>query len=548
MVNVVKNLLRLFHTVRYLRPVQIYGRVWYLLFHTRPDESAAPDLRPFNNSFVLTADRRPSQFGPRRFKFLNREYEVERQGDWNASDRTKLWLYNLHYFDDLNAQGANQRLEWHRDLINRWIAENPPGQGNGWEPYPTSLRIVNWVKWVLASNALKHSWQHSLAVQTRWLRKRLEWHLLGNHLFANAKALVFAGVFFDGQEAEAWLTKGLKILGREIPEQVLDDGGHFERSPMYHAIILEDLLDLLNLARAFPGVISQHLVIQWEGVIQRMRHWLAAMIHPDGGISFFNDAAFGITPDHAALEAYAERLGLPNSDSVVEGMLMLHESGYVRIARGAAVAFLDVAPVGPDYLPGHAHADSLSFELSLFGWRVLVNSGTSEYGLGPERLRQRGTAAHNAVTIDGENSTEVWGGFRAARRAYPIGLACEDSGEALIIRCAHDGYRRLPAKPLHQREWRLSDSNLSIRDDIKGGYQEAVARYFLHPEVEVVPNRSLQMGELRLHGSSIRWKVTGGEVSIVPSSYHPEFGLSLPNHCIEVTFTAELCGIEFSWD
>ena len=318
---------------------------------------------------------------------------------------------------------------------------------------------------------------------------------------------------------------------------------------MYHAIILEDLLDLLNLARAFPGVLSQRMIIQWEGVVQRMRHWLAAMIHPDGGISFFNDAAFSIAPDHTALVAYVERLGLPNSDSVAEGMMMLPQSGYMRLARGAAVAFLDVAPVGPDYLPGHAHADSLSFELSLFGRRLLVNSGTSEYGLGPERSRQRGTAAHNTVTINGENSTEVWGGFRAARRAYPIGLAYEDSGEALIVRCAHDGYRRLSGNPLHHREWRLGDSNLNIRDDIKGRYEEAVARYFLHPEVEVVSSRSLQAGELRLKGCpSIRWRATGGEVRIVPSSFHPEFSLSLPSHCIEVTFTEASCEIEFSWD
>ena len=228
--RIVNNLFRLIHTVRYLRPVQIYGRLWHLLFHPRPDESSAPAVRPFNQSFVSTAARRPSQLGPRRFRFLNRESEVERPGDWNDSDRTKLWLYNLHYFDDLNAQGTGQRSEWHRALINRWIAENPPRQGNGWEPYPTSLRIVNWVKWALVGNVLEVQWKHSLAVQARWLQKRLEWHLLGNHLFANAKALIFAGAFFDGQEAEAWLAKGLEILVREIPEQVLDDGGHFERS------------------------------------------------------------------------------------------------------------------------------------------------------------------------------------------------------------------------------------------------------------------------------------------------------------------------------
>ena len=42
---------------------------------------------------------------------------------------------------------------------------------------------------------------------------------------------------------------------------------------------------------------------------------------------------------------------------------------------------MDVALIGPNYQPGHAHADVLSFELSLFGQRLLVNIGTSEYRL-----------------------------------------------------------------------------------------------------------------------------------------------------------------------
>ena len=72
---------------------------------------------------------------------------------------------------------------------------------------------------------------------------------MGNHVFANAKALVYAGLFFDGIEANDWLAKGMKILVKECNEQILPDGGHFELSPMYHAIVLEDILDLINICR-----------------------------------------------------------------------------------------------------------------------------------------------------------------------------------------------------------------------------------------------------------------------------------------------------------
>src|SRR6185436_7069489 len=103
--------------------------------------------------------------------------------------------------------------------------------------------------------------------------------------------------------------------------------------------------------------------------------------------------------------------GLPCQD----GIAQLEPSGYVRIQRDPVLVIFDAAPVGPDYLPGHAHADTLSFELSWGDRRVITNSGTSTYSVGPRRAWERSTAAHNTVEIDDENSSEVWGGFRVAR-------------------------------------------------------------------------------------------------------------------------------------
>jgi hypothetical protein len=195
------NLGRYYHTLRHLRPIQFYGRIAHRLVRPRPDLRPAPPLRAAAQPFPLPPVRKPSLLGPARFRFLNVERELEGSAGWNDPAAEKLWLYNLHYFDDLNAEGRDGRDAWHRALIERWIAENPPGHGNGWEPYPLSLRIVNWTKWALSGHALSPAAMQSLAVQTRFLARRLEWHLLGNHLWTNGKALVFAGAFFDGEEA-----------------------------------------------------------------------------------------------------------------------------------------------------------------------------------------------------------------------------------------------------------------------------------------------------------------------------------------------------------
>lgn len=534
------------HTLRYLKPVQIYGRLWFRLRRPAPDLRPAPALRPAAGGWIRCT-RHVSMLDESVFHFLSVTREAAAAPDWNRADWSKLWLYNLHYFDDLNAEDAALRVAWHRALMARWIAENPPAAGNGWEPYPLSLRLVNWVKWAAAGNALESDAVQSLAVQARWLMGRLEWHLLGNHLLANAKALVFAGTFFAGAEADEWRQKGLAILRLEHAEQILADGGHFERSPMYHAIILEDLLDLIQLALRWPGVIDAATVVEWRRQATRMLAWLAAMTHPDGEIALFNDAAIGIAPNLPALAAYASALVIDAPAPIAAPLTVLPDSGYLRVQRGDAVLIADVGEIGPDYLPGHAHADTLAFELSVFGQRVVVNSGTSEYGLSAERLRQRGTAAHSTVQIGGADSSEVWSGFRVARRARPLDLALSEGDDAVEVACAHDGYRRLKGRPLHHRNWRMSARSLQVNDSVAGGFGQAVAYYHLHPAVRVSGDNG--EGVLQLpDGHTMRWSARGGAARIVPSTWHPEFGQSIASTCLQIVFAGPQVTMEFFWD
>jgi uncharacterized heparinase superfamily protein len=543
-----------YHTLRHLKWPQLSGRLLFGLHHPRPDLAPAPPLRSPKGAWVHPPRRRQSLLAPALFEFLNQRHEVADARAWNDPAREKLWLYNLHYFDDLNAADAELRAAWHRTWLARWVAENPPGQGAGWEPYPLSLRIVNWIKWCAGGNVLDDAWLHSLAVQVRFLSGRLERHLLGNHLFANAKALVFAGLFFSGSEAECWFNTGIRILEHEMPEQILADGGQFERSPMYHALACEDVLDLINISRHYEKDIParwQPQAASWPEVAARMRRWLKVMCHPDGEIAFFNDAAIGVAPAPAALESYAENLRVGGAGEI-EGLTHLGQSGYLRMENGACVALLDAAPVGPDYLPAHAHADTLSFELSLFGSRVLVNSGTSCYGVSAERARQRGTAAHNTVMVDGENSSEVWGGFRVARRARPCALAVMQEGEAMHVACAHDGYLRLPGRVMHRRAWTLAPGVLQISDVLSGQYRQAVARFHLHPAINVEAegaNSALPDAVTLIlpQGQRVQLAVSGGVLHTKPSFWHPEFGQNVANLCLVVECNAAEVTTRISW-
>jgi len=265
------------------------------------------------------------------FYFLNQKKSFPKEEiDWVCEDMPRLWRYNLHYFDYILDQ--NRSTDSIKSLISAWIEQNPVGTITAWEPYTISLRIVNWIKLFLKEDFLKsvkQDWLDSLYLQTRWLEKHIEYHILANHYLKNGVALFFAGIYFTGKDAERWLRKGQKILREEMDEQFLGDGGHYERSPMYHSICVEDYLDVLNLAQR-SGFTDLKLVSELEKRIPETLTFLDDISMPDKKISLFNDSAFGIAPSIDKLFDYArEVIGYENRQKPSDLILVEKpEAGY----------------------------------------------------------------------------------------------------------------------------------------------------------------------------------------------------------------------------
>lgn len=547
---------RLWRTVRHLRPVQIIHRVVFRFARPRIELRPAPNLRAGDTGWNRPAERQPSMIGPSKFDVVGHCCDVASEG-WNPDHLSKLVCYNLHYFDDLNATGNVERLDWHCDLIALWIKQNPAPAGNGWEPYPLSLRIVNWIKWAQRNpNSISEEMVYSLAVQARFLTRRLEWHILGNHLFVNAKALIFAGLFFEGPEAARWRKIGFTILQRQIPEQILEDGGQFELTPMYHSLAVEDILDLISItARYCRGLTSQQATAAkaWPRLIQPMLTWLSVMTHPDDQLAFFNDTAFSIAPIGAELRAYSARLGQAKAAPLQVPHHVLPHSGYHRLSQGPAVLLADVAQVGPSYLPGHAHADTLSFELSLAKQRIIVNGGTSIYGVSSERHRQRSTAAHSTLCLEGKNSSEVWSGFRLGRRAHVSQIHLSDEGGITTLQGSHDGYQHLPGRPIHSRRWSLSEHRLLVTDRVSQCRGRLAQAFFhLHPDVSIEVTGDKKARLYTGHSQTVAEVSVSAEstITVFSSSWHPEFGVSIPTKTLCVTLSepsSEKIVTTFDW-
>ncbi len=459
---------------------------------------------------------------------------------------SKLWRYNLHYFDYL--QDPLRSLDSKCRLISNWIALNPPGTPDAWEPYPVSLRIVNWIKFFLGTSrgALTEQWLYSLYGQAYWLERHFEYDLLANHLLKNAVALFFAGMFFDGPEADRWLDKGQDILTRELHEQFLEDGGHFERSPMYHSICLVDYLDVINLVTHSKLQVASGIADQLNERVISALQFLDEICLPDGDIPLFNDSAHGIAPPPAEIFAYAAGLVGFRPSIPPDGLFWNSkpQSGYYALGFRTDKMIIDCGAVGPEYQPGHAHCDTLSFELVLNGHRVIVDSGVSDYESGPRRDYIRSTQAHNTLRIDGTDQSEVWGTFRLARRARPLSAKMARQGQnAIVFQGAHDGYTRLSGNPVHRRMVEFTDfREWLITDRIEGrGNHKVESFVHFHPDCAV----RLIGHELTVNNaqgvSVLTMSISEPVVARLDTGqYAPEFGKPLQNTVLVMTYSGPL--------
>ena len=414
---------------------------------------------------------------PGRFAFAGIVRDLGSSPDWTIAP-TRLWAYHLHALDALREdKSAADRLH----LLDGWLAANPVASRPGWESYPASLRIVNALEFLLAAgNGGLAPRADALALQAWWLEANLETDLGANHLWKNALALAWAGRCLRGKSPDRWRLRGDALAERELVAQILPDGFHVERSPGYHAVFVDDLIRFERLLIA-TGDGDAAIGRRVTDARRRTAAALASVAHPDGEIPLFNDTAFGQAPCTAwLLDRSAER-----DDGVrpVADPRGAPAAGFHRLTGGNVVVLFDAGEIGYDDQPGHAHADTLSYEMSYGTSRVVVDAGVFDYEPSAERAYARGTRSHNTLELDGQDQSEMWGVFRVGRRARPFDVRREEREGRVAIEASHDGYRHLAGGPVHRRRMEhLGGDVWRVEDLVRGsGEHRAVSRVRLHP-------------------------------------------------------------------
>ena len=498
----------LLNTIKYLKTVQIYYRLYYFfrnrIFNMEAGERSVPHKDTIKwksklNSSFSYSDNKTS------FTFLNISHDFSDQIDWNYDGYGKLWTYNLNYFDFLNQKEMSKEIGI--SIISDYVNYDKFLK-DGKEAYPISLRGINWVKFLSENNIKDCRIDKKLFRNYYTLLKNLEYHLLGNHLLENAFSLLFGAYYFQDGNLYA---KSKKLLISELDEQILIDGAHFELSPMYHQIILSRLLDSIYLIKLNNEWKKDDLLLFLEAKASLMVSWLKNITYSNGQIPMVNDSTYGIAQQSNKLFSYAKDIG------ITQQLVPLSDSGYRKITTNNYELFIDVGNFGPDYQPGHSHSDTFNFELIKEGKPIFVDVGISTYEKNSKRQEERSTHSHNTVKIGFNEQSQVWGGFRVANRTKIIHLIEQNN----FIEASHNGY--LSEGYIHKRSFSWHEKSIILNDKInKPTNNNAKAYFHLHFEIKkplIIKNKVL----LKSKGVSIEFDKT---ISISIESYELSIGFN----------------------
>lgn len=456
MSNFIRKTFLLFTTVKYLKLEQI---VYQLLNRFQRKRKSKISLSRNNITFIdYIFPAKEMSFDGKKFHFLNISKEV---ANWNDKEMSKLWLYHLHYFDYICS---DLTVEISLKLIKDWIMKNPPYSINAWEPYSTSLRIINWIKFLSQNRLNEEKIVSSLISQVSYLDQNLEKHILANHYLTNLKAMLFAAVFFNNTNL---IEKYLKLFFSEVKNQFLSEGVHYELTPAYHALLLNDIMEIYLILKERTTYHKE--ANKLKDFIQKGYQYYQLFLMPNSKLVRFGDTCIFNTPKEDTINSnYNNIFKSPSSPKI-------QPKSFKRINQRTITSIFKLKSFLPSYQPGHSHCDIGSYELFLNKKPIIVDTGISTYQESERRLTERSSLSHNVLIRNGENQANIWKAFRVANR--PKKQIFTQTGNCFEIKYH---YKNI----CFSRKVEESEKSIIVLDKVsKKGNLESIIH--LHPDVSI---------------------------------------------------------------
>lgn len=423
-------------------------------------------------------------------------------------------------------------------LISKWSRETKIGERQylrrAWVPHAVSLRVLTLARFYTwlddPDEEFARLVRQSLYKNALFLRNHVEYDVGGNHLIENAAALLVAGLFFETDQKD-WCSTAINVFNHAAQAQFLADGGHFERSPMYHKLVLQRYLtamDLLTKARGTPPAEIEQTAI--DGV-----DFLASLAAPDRRIPLLNDAAFDEFLSLTACLAYATSIGVePTGETPQQSM---EASGYYWLGDDSDRLLVDGGEVGPAHLPGHSHNDMLSILLWIDGNQILTDTGAYNYLPDETRTYVRGVGAHNSVQVGDHDPIAVGGQYLMGRRCRPASRVHLKDGSKYYT----GWYKKRRLSGLvysHRRDIVAGDDWWLVSDIIDGTTDTPIrSRLHFHPDA-VLDSKEEGYQFRRTDGSDSGGRLRPFGVDSITEKttpYFPRFGEEVTRSALQLT-------------
>jgi hypothetical protein len=450
-----------------------------------------------------------------------------------------VWLGQAYWFTD-QEKYAVEFVE----QVEDWIAHNPWPWGVNWAcTMDVAIRVVNWL-WGYhlfrdspsLTDEFKLNFYKSLLVHGRHIFGNLEdgWLFNGNHYLSDLVGLVYLGLLCpEFREARRWREFALRELEKEAFNQVFQDGVGFEASTAYHRLATELFLSATVLAQLNGHTFSSRYLHRLEKMVEFVmyvtkpngtapllgdndngrlhrlkvwdppeREWVDFRYLLAVGALLFQRADFARAAGDQWEEAlwlfgtrarpYGERPDGAGGARPQLGSRAFPDAGWYVLRHQDLYLILDAGSNGQNGMGGHAHNDTLSFELATCGQSWVVDPGTFVYTADHEaRNEWRSTALHSTIRVDGEEInrlplTDLW---RLEDRAFPKVNAWRSEESFDLLDVEHRGYARLEPSIVHRRQvfFRKTVPELWVVRDVLTGEGQHLFELFV------------QMGEVKTH-------------------------------------------------
>jgi len=217
-----------------------------------------------------------------------------------------------------------------------------------------------------------------------------------------------------------------------------------------------------------------------------------------------------------------------------------------RNAERDIFVLADAGPHGYLSITAHAHADALSFALSIDGQPMIVDIGTFAYHTDEYwRCYFRSTPAHNTLTINGQDQSTQQGSFLWSNQAITTVHSWQTTPDGASLEARHDGYKDQGI--IHQRTFQLVDNHLRLSDEIKGAGQHSLQLAF-HTAPESTVSQTDQPNILHIQRENIILQLTlptQTKIELIEGQqnggwYSPRFGVKQPSTTVYASLDATL--------